>query len=78
MNRGDPIPTRCPKCGGHDLVLLEEFVVYDVVHVQGGRLDDRSVADYPSLTGVVLGECERKNCKHRWRLRKSPFMERAA
>ncbi|MCY1546255.1 hypothetical protein D9M68_822440 [compost metagenome] len=73
MNIGDPIPNRCPRCGGIDMLLFEELTVYNTVEVASGRLVDRTDPGVPQPTGRWSGECQRQRCGHRWRLRRSPL-----
>jgi len=72
MDIGEPIPCRCPKCRSTDLMLFEEFTVYDVLAIRDGKMIDRNPGEFPSTTGRVLGECANQSCKHKWKFRHSP------
>lgn len=73
MRMGDPVSSRCPQCGGRDLLLFEAFTVYHTVEVVAGRVVDHTGPGIPAPTRRWSGECQREACGHRWPLRRSPL-----
>lgn len=73
MQMGSPINSRCPDCGSKDLLLFEEFTVYDTIELVAGRVVDRTCPGLPEPTGRWSAECRRSTCGHRWQLRRSPL-----
>ncbi|MCS8413371.1 hypothetical protein N0754_18880 [Pseudomonas aeruginosa] len=72
METGHPIPTRCPACGGRNLLLRRQFVTWDTHAVEGGEFIERFGGSL-SATGVIEGQCTRRSCNHLWTLDHNPF-----
>lgn len=72
MEIGHPIPTRCPACGGRNLLLRRQFITWDTHAVKGGEFVERFGGSL-SATGVIEGQCTRRSCNHLWTLDHNPF-----
>jgi hypothetical protein len=69
IREGDTVNVRCSDCGSKDVVISEQFNVYDQYVVKAGRVVEICGCVMPQATGALRADCCR--CGKEWRMRRS-------